>query len=185
MGPTLGPSGSCRPQMGPMLGPWTLLSGYYTNMTDQTSSCPGLYFAVAGPPYIIPKNHVCIIKPGPWRIPKTNGQPTNLELLRTQQPGSKCSGNPNIYLLLNIYTPKIVVEINPHHGELLLSNFEFTFTFSVNLNPHTKIRQVTEMFPPVNKGNYCWSQNHNCSVSATAKNKSCDINKIYYRHGYI
>ena len=28
MGPTCGPPGSCRPQMGPMLAPWTLLSGY-------------------------------------------------------------------------------------------------------------------------------------------------------------
>ena len=27
MGPTRGPPGSCRPQMGPMLAPWTLLSG--------------------------------------------------------------------------------------------------------------------------------------------------------------
>ena len=27
MGPTWGPSGSCRPQMGSMLAPWTLLSG--------------------------------------------------------------------------------------------------------------------------------------------------------------
>ena len=27
MGPTWGPSGSCRPQMGPILAPWTLLSG--------------------------------------------------------------------------------------------------------------------------------------------------------------
>ena len=27
MGPTWGPSGSCRPEMGPMLAPWTLLSG--------------------------------------------------------------------------------------------------------------------------------------------------------------
>ena len=29
MGPTWGPPGSCRPQMGPMLAPWTLLSGKY------------------------------------------------------------------------------------------------------------------------------------------------------------
>ena len=29
MGPTWGPPGSCRPQMGPMLAPWTLLSGHY------------------------------------------------------------------------------------------------------------------------------------------------------------
>ena len=27
MGPTWGPPGSCRPQMGPMLAPWSLLSG--------------------------------------------------------------------------------------------------------------------------------------------------------------
>ena len=27
MGPTWGPPGSCRPQMGPILDPWTLLSG--------------------------------------------------------------------------------------------------------------------------------------------------------------
>ena len=29
MGPIWGASGSCRPQMGPMLAPWTLLSGVY------------------------------------------------------------------------------------------------------------------------------------------------------------
>ena len=28
MGPTWGPPGSCRPQMGPMFAPWTLLSGF-------------------------------------------------------------------------------------------------------------------------------------------------------------
>ena len=28
MGPTSGPPGSCRPQMGPMLAPWPLLSGH-------------------------------------------------------------------------------------------------------------------------------------------------------------
>ena len=28
-GPTWGPSGSCRPQMGPILAPWTLLSGQH------------------------------------------------------------------------------------------------------------------------------------------------------------
>ena len=27
MGPTWGPPGSCRPQMGPMVAPWTLISG--------------------------------------------------------------------------------------------------------------------------------------------------------------
>ena len=28
MGPTWGPPGSCQPQMGPMLAPWTWISGY-------------------------------------------------------------------------------------------------------------------------------------------------------------
>ena len=32
MGPTWGPSGSCRPQMGPMLAPWALLSGNVFNI---------------------------------------------------------------------------------------------------------------------------------------------------------
>ena len=33
MGPTWGPPGSCRPQMGPMLAPWTLLSAeFYTGV---------------------------------------------------------------------------------------------------------------------------------------------------------
>ena len=39
MGPTWGPSGSCRPQMGPMLTPWTLLSG----VSYQVTICPLSY----------------------------------------------------------------------------------------------------------------------------------------------
>ena len=31
MGPTWGPPGTCRPQMGPMLAPWTLLSGTFSS----------------------------------------------------------------------------------------------------------------------------------------------------------
>ena len=37
MGPTWGPPGSCRPQMGPMLDPWTLLLGIYDNNTGLVS----------------------------------------------------------------------------------------------------------------------------------------------------
>ena len=34
MGPTWGPSGSCRPKLGPILAPWTLLSGvWYGDIT--------------------------------------------------------------------------------------------------------------------------------------------------------
>ena len=34
MGPTWGPPGSCRPPIGPMLAPWTLLSGYRSWFSD-------------------------------------------------------------------------------------------------------------------------------------------------------
>ena len=34
MGPTRGPPGSCQPQMGPMLAPWTVLSGLFTHIPE-------------------------------------------------------------------------------------------------------------------------------------------------------
>ena len=37
MGPTRGPPGSCRPQMGPMLVPWTLLSGINYKVVMETT----------------------------------------------------------------------------------------------------------------------------------------------------
>ena len=41
MGPTWGPPGSCRPQMGPMLAPWTLLSGLLSiSLTRQKTTTP-------------------------------------------------------------------------------------------------------------------------------------------------
>ena len=46
MGPTWGPPGSCRPQMGPMLAPWTLLSG--TRYGDDVSNVPRYHDAVVG-----------------------------------------------------------------------------------------------------------------------------------------
>ena len=39
IGPTWGPPGSCRPQMGPMLAPWTLLSGILP-VTDSSPDWP-------------------------------------------------------------------------------------------------------------------------------------------------
>ena len=44
MGPTWGPSGSCRPQMVPMLAPWTLLSGSYCNQARGCSSLGERWF---------------------------------------------------------------------------------------------------------------------------------------------
>ena len=54
MGPTWGPPGSCRPQMGPMLIPWTLLSGQRCQFTTiiyiiptitiWESLCHGIWF---------------------------------------------------------------------------------------------------------------------------------------------
>ena len=40
MGPTWGPPGTCRPQMGPMLAPWTLLSGTaLVDISQQIGTC--------------------------------------------------------------------------------------------------------------------------------------------------
>ena len=44
MGPTRGLPGSCRPQMGPMLAPWTLLSGLMLAWT--TTGCQWYMYAV-------------------------------------------------------------------------------------------------------------------------------------------
>ena len=48
MGQTWGPPGSCRPQMGPMLAPWTLLSGLFIclNIQDGDKSCLTFYYFV-------------------------------------------------------------------------------------------------------------------------------------------
>ena len=43
MGPTRGPPGSCRPQRGPMLAPWTWLSGFAETsmcLSHQVRPCP-------------------------------------------------------------------------------------------------------------------------------------------------
>ena len=58
MGPTWGPPGSCRPQMGPMLAPWTLLSG---RVCGQKQSSWGQHKAHLGPvapdgPHVGPMN---------------------------------------------------------------------------------------------------------------------------------
>ena len=44
MGPTWGPPGPCGPQMGPMLVPWTLLSGWVSwELWHQKSSFPRIF----------------------------------------------------------------------------------------------------------------------------------------------
>ena len=43
MGPTWVPPGSCRPQMGPMLAPWTLLSGFTKVKTSMQSFMSKLF----------------------------------------------------------------------------------------------------------------------------------------------
>ena len=44
MGPTWGPPGSCQPQMGPMLAPWTLLSGQVWNWWTLQTLCGGMHW---------------------------------------------------------------------------------------------------------------------------------------------
>ena len=67
MGPTWGTPGSCRPQMGPMLAPWTLLSGIacvvlYT-VLDSVKLHYNIYYKTA-----IPSRHG-LPTPNPCTIP--------------------------------------------------------------------------------------------------------------------
>ena len=63
MGPTWGPPGSCRPQMGPILAPWTLLSGGGGGTTMATWTATGyccstrcMYLTIA----VLLFNHGCL-----------------------------------------------------------------------------------------------------------------------------
>ena len=64
IGPTWGPPGSCRPQMGPMLAPWTLLSGMWCNLWafQRNLTVSGLHLfctnTFMSPLVIIPSNFV-------------------------------------------------------------------------------------------------------------------------------
>ena len=79
MGPTWGPPGSCRPQMGPMLAPWTLLLGvpfygisilWYIFSCDQAalqmvfSVCPSVRLSVclSVTPFWLCSHHRFIMK---------------------------------------------------------------------------------------------------------------------------
>ena len=44
MGPTWGPPGTCRPQLGPMLAPWTLLLGISWKFIPLIMSCSQLWY---------------------------------------------------------------------------------------------------------------------------------------------
>ena len=56
MGPTGGPPGPCRPQMGPMFAPWTLLSGIYCNMAIPVSRPVTWHYTYAAHPF---RCHTC------------------------------------------------------------------------------------------------------------------------------
>ena len=50
MGPTWGPPGSCRPQVGPMLTPWTLLSENLILTLKQLGNfLNAILFSIIGP----------------------------------------------------------------------------------------------------------------------------------------
>ena len=49
MGPNWGPTGSCRPQMGPIWAPWTLLSGYCHPSCQSTRL---IYRPICEPTYV-------------------------------------------------------------------------------------------------------------------------------------
>ena len=87
MGPTWGPPGSCRPQMGPMLAPWTLLSGkvwrrlVHNSERNQGNSSSQEFIAFSGafmecilrfvPQSLVDKWNACVYKMGMNKWPAT------------------------------------------------------------------------------------------------------------------
>ena len=67
MGPTWGPPGSCRPQVGPMLVPWTLLSGYVKHVLALLwSSTMTKQYAVFGCWAVHEKKVLIYVSPKPF-----------------------------------------------------------------------------------------------------------------------
>ena len=60
MGPTWGPPGSCRPQMGPMLAPWTLLCGLVSSRNTSSDAVDQV------PYYIWRTKGLWVTKGGRW-----------------------------------------------------------------------------------------------------------------------
>ena len=63
MGPTWGPPGSCRPQMGPMLAPWTLLSGCVRDQPLKGNDRADVVMFITFPATL----RCFLIYDGPWR----------------------------------------------------------------------------------------------------------------------
>ena len=61
MGPTWGQPGYCLPQVGPMLAPWTLLSGFVcrTSSTPSTSKSPNVVIVAD---VLVPDSHQAVCK---------------------------------------------------------------------------------------------------------------------------
>ena len=58
MGPTWGPSGSCRPQMSPMWAPWTLLSKLSSNLWRLTMTGPNRWQEITWSNYVPVDRHI-------------------------------------------------------------------------------------------------------------------------------
>ena len=107
MGPTWDPPGSCRPQMGPMLAPWTLLSveapfevlNMLYHETWVQNPCETSYMAAYA--QLIPPVHanlmVLLVKQ------HTNGQIYRAASLVGEVP-TGCTQNEPIYLYIYIHT---------------------------------------------------------------------------------
>ena len=87
VGPTGGPPGSCRPQMGPMLAPWTLLSGIISVLltSSQTRDIRSVYCIA-----------LCNPRPSPRQFPSRHPllglvyahNCTNMHLQKHSVPGT-------------------------------------------------------------------------------------------------
>ena len=87
MGPTWVPPGSCWPQMGPMLAPWTLLSGSVAshNNARNSANCVNIYW-----------DRLCHKCRGGW-----SARTTSLTLLPLNKNGRHFSGDIFICIFVN------------------------------------------------------------------------------------
>ena len=112
MGPTWGPPGSCRPQMGPMLVPWTLLAGATLAIPwDSMARCKqGQSLLYHGGSHVAEPNGAS---------PPANWNPKTIPLRCMLR--CKCSQYVLYYLKLPMWRTSIVMEALKGHVKFLKS----------------------------------------------------------------
>ena len=106
MGPTWGPRGSCRPQMGPMWAPWTLLSGMlwsHHETNNWAEDEPSTFHSC-----------ICIIQFLKWTIIKPILQPALKRIPQVEQFWWSLFSLCNHVTLYGLVSPRLLHSLNDH-----------------------------------------------------------------------